>query len=83
MAEKLEREKGEIKQELEKLKIRLEEENDSKESLKKELEVRRVSTLTSNMEDTKKEKDVLVEAVAVEKQQKEAVKRHGEHENAE
>ena len=79
MAEKLEREKGEMNQELEKLKIRLEEENVSKESLKKELEDR-VSTLTSNMEDTiKKEKDALVEAIASEKHKKEALSKEMEN----
>ena len=59
--------------ELEKLKIRLEQENVSKESLKKELEDR-VRTLTTNMENTiKEEKTALEEAIAREKHQKEAL----------
>ena len=79
MAGKLEREKEEMNQELEKLKIRLEEENVSKESLKKELEDR-VSSLTTNMEETlKEEKTSLERAIASEKQQKEALSKEMEN----
>ena len=79
MAEKLEREKGEMNQELEKLKVRLEEENVSKESLRKELE-ERVSTLTTKMEETLKEEKTSLElAIERERQQKEALSKEMEN----